>query len=493
MNWFVRFALASVVASASSTACVAPTFWPEPGDADVETIGPADGGIQDAALVSTLSVSTTGTGGGTVVSDPGGISCTATSKSDDCTEVYADGTTVTLTATPALGSIFAGWSGGCGGSATTCTVNVSSEQTVTAMFNTGSYLLTVIPSGPGSGTTESAPAGIINCASTAGVAGGDCTESLPAGTIVTLTATAASGHTFAGWSGGGCTGTAASCTVSLTSDQTVTPTFNPPGYKALTIAPKGTGSASITGSGITCKMTLGTVSGDCTESFTTGTAVTLTAASSGGSTFTGWSGGGCSGTATTCTVTMASDLTVTATYTAPNYVLTMTPSGTGVGSITSSPSGLSCILSSGIKSGICSLITVSGTTVTLTATPAAGSAFGGWSGGGCSGTAATCKVSMTSAQSVTATFTLGTYTLTIVSDTGNAAGAASVSSTPSGIGCSISGNQAAGTCTFSYAGGTAVTLKKLTYLSYKSTWSCSQTDTCALTMTADSTVIVNFL
>ncbi len=64
----------------------------------------------------------------------------------------------------------------------------------------------------------------------------------------------------------------------------------------------------------------------------------------GGSTFTGWSGGGCSGTGT-CQVTLNSDTTVTATFTDPNApqpTLTVSKSGTGTGTVTSSPAGINC-------------------------------------------------------------------------------------------------------------------------------------------------------
>src|SRR2546428_403995 len=58
---------------------------------------------QDLALV----VVRAGSGSGTVTSTPAGITCGA-----DCSEPYASGTVVALTATPAIGSVFTGWGGG---------------------------------------------------------------------------------------------------------------------------------------------------------------------------------------------------------------------------------------------------------------------------------------------------------------------------------------------------------------------------------------------
>lgn len=78
--------------------------------------------------VFTLTVAATGTGGGTVGSDPAGIICPPA-----CVQPYDDGA-VTLTASPAAGSVFSGWSGaGCTGTGT-CTVTMNGSRTVTAGF-----------------------------------------------------------------------------------------------------------------------------------------------------------------------------------------------------------------------------------------------------------------------------------------------------------------------------------------------------------------------
>jgi hypothetical protein len=81
---------------------------------------------------------------------------------------------------------------------------------------------------------------------------------------------------------------------------------------------------------------------------------------------------------------------------AVEHTLSVTESGTGNGLVTSSPGGVSC-------GAICSAAFANGTSVTLTARPAANSTFGGWSGGGCSGTS-TCVVTLSTDTAVTATF-----------------------------------------------------------------------------------------
>ena len=74
----------------------------------------------------------------------------------------------------------------------------------------------------------------------------------------------------------------------------------------LSVSLAGTGKGSVSGSGISCP-------GTCLKNYAVGTVVRLTAKPSAGSSFAGWSGGGCSGTGT-CTVTMSPNRGVTASF-----------------------------------------------------------------------------------------------------------------------------------------------------------------------------------
>ena len=79
------------------------------------------------------------------------------------------------------------------------------------------------------------------------------------------------------------------------------------------------------------------------------------------------------------------------------FGLAVVRAGTGSGTVTSTPAGITCGTS-------CAASYASGTGVTLTAAAASGSTFGGWSGGGCSGTGS-CNVTLSAATTVTATLT----------------------------------------------------------------------------------------
>ena len=156
-----------------------------------------------------FTLTVTRSGKGIVTSSPGGINC-----GSDCREPYTQGTEVTLTATPSSGYTFAGWTGtSCSGTAP-CKVTMDAARQVTATFTAvPKYTLTVTRSGKGSVTSD--PPGIA--------CGKDCRENYASGTQVRLTATANSGHSFAGW-GGDC-GELEECVLTLGGVRTVTATF----------------------------------------------------------------------------------------------------------------------------------------------------------------------------------------------------------------------------------------------------------------------------
>lgn len=163
---------------------------------------------------------------------------------------------------------------------------------------------------------------------------------------------------------------------------------------SLAVVRSGTGSGTVTSlpTGITC----GT---DCSEPYPGGIAVTLGAAAAAGSTFDGWSGGGCGGTGS-CGLTLTANTLVTAAFSAvvsapSSVLLRVSRAGKGSGSVTSAPAGIVC-------GGDCTEPYAAGSSVTLTAAPDLGSAFAGWSGA-CSGTG-TCLVTLVADTAVTATF-----------------------------------------------------------------------------------------
>jgi phospholipase C len=89
-----------------------------------------DSGAPQPATSYQLTVTLAGTGGGTVSSSPAGIGCQPT-----CSNAFASGTVVKLTAVAAKGSVFTGWAGACTGRNSTCNVTMNTTRSVTATFN----------------------------------------------------------------------------------------------------------------------------------------------------------------------------------------------------------------------------------------------------------------------------------------------------------------------------------------------------------------------
>jgi Divergent InlB B-repeat domain len=176
-----------------------------------------------------LTIEKAGSGQGKALAT--GISC-----DENCSKASSavkTGTVVTVKPTPAKGSeaaVFEGGTGSASGcSGAVCTFTISENSSVKVKFNAApTKTLTVKLTGPaaykgkvsGKGTAKGLTLSAINC-------GAGCTtqtESFFASDTVTLTAAAGTGYTFAGWSGGGCSGTG-NCAVTMSSDQTVSAEF----------------------------------------------------------------------------------------------------------------------------------------------------------------------------------------------------------------------------------------------------------------------------
>lgn len=326
------------------------------------------------------------------------------------------------------------------------------------------FTVTVQKDGGGSGTVRSSPVG-IDC-------GAICSSQFQVGTPVVLNPEPAANSAFIGWSGGGCTG-AAPCTVN--GDATVTARFEPSVTNHLSVNLNGPGTVRSSPPGISCPA-------DCDENFPSGISVTLTAEPVNGSTFSGWSGGGCTGTGP-CTVAMLVDQTVTASFTGvvPPQTSTLTVEVTGSGRVTSAPGGISC-------PGSCTASFARGDSVRLTADPASDFRFVGWSGA-CGGMDL-CTLAMDIDRTVTAQFEIAPVTVTLtVRRTGRGTG--TVTDNTGAIVCGLA-------CTATYLQGTVVTLTEAPDPgSAFNEWRggpCNNETTpqCVLTMDRDRTAEANF-
>ena len=167
--------------------------------------------------------------------------------------------------------------------------------------------------------------------------------------------------------------------------------------------------------------------------------------------------------------------------------------GAGQGTVTGTSGGLNCSNAGGAAAGpTCRATVPEGTDVTLTATPADGSAFTGWGGTGVSCAAnAPCLVTVTESRTVTAAFepSTGPQTLTV---TGAGTGSGVVVSDPAGINCTITAGAAGGSgCTADFPIGTSVELQVQSGTLVGFGGACSGIS-CSLTMSQPRAVIVTF-
>jgi hypothetical protein len=175
-----------------------------------------------------LDLKIAGDGAGVVTSAPAGLSCTTSCTRSAVLGDIEEHLAVLLTGVPDQYSTLSGWTG-CASTPTpnSCVVdgvtgseirNGGAVNAIGVTFALHRFALGVSVGGSGKGTVTSAD-GSINCGS------------LCAGTVsrqVTLTAAAAAGSSFSGWSGD-CSGTATTCVLSMTTAHSVRAMFDPAG------------------------------------------------------------------------------------------------------------------------------------------------------------------------------------------------------------------------------------------------------------------------
>ena len=307
----------------------------------------------------TLAVSVSPTGSGSVTKSP-----------NKTTYVYGD--VVTLTASANTGYSFASWSGDASGTTNPYALTINGNKSVTANFTQNQYTLSVGVSPTGSGSVAKSPD----------------KASYVYGDVVTLTASANTGYSFASWSGDA-SGTTNPYALTINGNKSVTANFTQNQY-TLSVGVSPTGSGSVTKS-------------PDKASYVYGDVVTLTASANTGYSFASWSGDA-SGTTNPYALTINGNKSVTANFTQNQYTLSVGVSPTGSGSVTKSPDKASYVY---------------GDVVTLTASANTGYSFASWSGDA-SGTTNPYALTINGNKSVTANFTQNQYTLSVgVSPTGS--------------------------------------------------------------------------
>jgi hypothetical protein len=231
-----------------------------------------------------LGVDFSGTGFGAVSADaPPVEDC---GDEGPCVGYYA-ASTVVLKATPQVHSFIDGWTGCDDVSVdeTECTVEINGDRDVIANFTRIQQTVSATSTGTGSGAISDASllGAIQGCGN-----GGACSGPYDEGSQIELIATPTGHSSFTGWSGD-CSNQTGPCVLVVEGSPSVTAHFTAQHAVSVKKAGGGAGAVVSEPDGLDC----GAV---CVGYFTDGETVTLSAVPSGHSTFTGWSGSGCSGT-----------------------------------------------------------------------------------------------------------------------------------------------------------------------------------------------------
>jgi len=269
------------------------------------------------------------------------------------------GTSVTVSARPNAGYTFVDWTENGTRVSTSSNIQftLNANRTFVANFRAipASQFAVLLTSSPAAGGTT------------------DGEGAYPAGTSVTITSVANTGYTFTNWTdlaSGAVVSASPNYTFALTANRTLVANFLLNTYTLTVNAVNGTVSKA-----------------PDQATYNHGSNVVLTATPAAGYVFTSWSGDA-TGTTNPLTVNMTSNKTITANFTAipaNQYTLTVNAVNGSVSKVADQPTY------------------ASGSTVVLTATPAAGYNFTSWSGDA-TGSVNPITVTMNANKTITANF-----------------------------------------------------------------------------------------
>jgi polygalacturonase len=335
LQWQAEAALGTAGSSTEAVATAGPVSlgWSANANRLVQSLAAFPPATSIVPATYTLTTSAAG-GSGTVSANPGLTN-------------YPTGTGVLLTATPATGFAFAGWTGDYASSANPLPITMTANHTVVANFTTAATC-TLALNINGAGTVTPA-AGTFNC-----------------GTVLTLQATPSAGYTFGGYSGD-FTSTDNPAYFTLNANSTINVEFDPVPTCSLNITTVGQGTVTPASAAYPC-----------------GTVLSLQAMAAANYAFSGFTGD-LDTTANPATLTLNQNTNITATFVSGS-TCTLTTSVTGQGTITPSSGSWAC-----------------GTTIAIQADAAAKYLFNGW-GGALSGSASPTTLTLATNATVTASF-----------------------------------------------------------------------------------------